>query len=182
MFKHLSVKWSLHGTTKLSVLQSKHVIHSMQILDVVLEVKKKTPALKSRYHFLHFTFLLKTLLFTSSEPIPGMVVRNVFRIRTFVQVHRTAFASHSHRIFRTFFAFSHFLIFLLYVLHLVHQNVVKIAKRSEKNTKKVRNANAMRKWNQNSHRTTTEKKFAFSHFFASHSHRTTIPDPYHSDI
>ncbi len=26
-----------------------------------------------------------------------------------------------------------------------------------------------------SHRTTTEKKIAYSHFFASHSHRTTIP-------
>jgi hypothetical protein len=36
----------------------------------------------------------------------------------------------------------------------------------------------MRKRNQNSHRIALlqKKSFAFSHFFASHSHRTTIPD------
>ncbi len=53
--------------------------------------------------------------------------------------------------------------------------------KSVKNVKKcekVWNANVMQKWNQNSHRITSHYYrnffFAFSHFFASHSHCTTI--------
>jgi hypothetical protein len=86
----------------------------------------------------------------------------------------------SHRI--AFFAFfSHFrtsLIFLLYVSQLVHQKSSTKCEKYEKNAKKVWNANAMRKWNQNSHRIAPlqQNNFAFSHFFASHSHLTTIPD------
>jgi hypothetical protein len=94
--------------------------------------------------------------------------------------HRTAFASHfSH--FRTF------LIFLLHVSHLLHQKVEQSAKKCEKkceksakNAKKcekVRNANAMRKWNQNSHRIAShyyrKKIRIFALFriaFASHYH------------
>ncbi len=82
-------------------------------------------------------------------------------------------SSHSHRTIRTF------LIFLLHVSQLVHQNVVESAKKCKKNAKKMRKSakcDAKMESKFASHRTTTETfLFAFSHFFASHSHRTTIP-------
>jgi hypothetical protein len=117
-----------------------------------------------------------------------MVVRKVFciRIRTFVQVHRIAFA---FRIRIAFFTlFSHFRTSLTFFLHfsqLVHQNLVKSAKKCEKIAKKcekcekVQNANAMQKWNQNSHRTTTGIFFRifalFCIAFASHYHPWFVP-------
>jgi hypothetical protein len=97
----------------------------------------------------------------------GMVVRKNFRIAF-------ALLAKAHRIalFAFFFAFSHFFQLLLSIFHdgcakklskVSVRKIHKICLKSEKNAQnmlkkkcekceKVRNANAMRKWNQNSHR------------------------------
>jgi hypothetical protein len=107
------------------------------------------------------------------------IVQKVFRIciHTFVRAHRIA--PLSHRIFRTFFfAFLHF--FDLFAASFT-VNAPKTSKKCEKNVRKMRKSakcecDAKMESKFASHRTTTEIFFfAFLHFFASHSHRTTIP-------
>ncbi len=93
-----------------------------------------------------------------------MVVRKLFRIAfaLFVKAHRSAlhysriaFASH-------FFAFLHFFqLFGRYFTINAPKSCEKCEKNMQKKVQKVRNGNAIQKWNQNSHRTTVTKKFAF---------------------
>ncbi len=115
-----------------------------------------------------------------------MVVRKLFRIAfaLLVTTHRIAFASHFFRIFALFppfwSLFHGYWTKNVWKVRKIHRLTIvyilgwKICEKCEK----VWNANAMRKRNQNSHRVALirPKKFAFSHFFASHSHRTTIPE------
>ncbi len=90
---------------------------------------------------------------------------------------------HSHRTFRVFALFPTFWsIFhgqctkkLWRCKNNAQKNAKKKKLRKCKECEKVRDANAMRKWNQNSHRTTvTIFFFAFSPFFASHYHPCVV--------
>jgi hypothetical protein len=122
--------------------------------------------------------------------------RIAFAFALLVKAHRIALFSHPHFAFAfririaLFALFSHFRTFstfLVDISRLMHKKVVKSARKLHKICKKVRkrekvrNANAMRKWNQNSHCIAShycnKKKSHFRIFFASHSHRTTIADP-----
>jgi hypothetical protein len=95
--------------------------------------------------------------------------------------HCTAFALHLYGIF---------LHFLLHVSQLAYQKVVKSAKKGDKNAKKVQNLQRyakkckMQTQCENGIKICitlhhySQKKNAFSHFFALHSHRTTILEIY----
>ncbi len=113
--------------------------------------------------------------------------RIAFAFALLVKAHRIALFSHRIRIalFALFSHFRTFSTFLVDISRLMHEKVVKSARKLHKICKKkCENAKKceMRMRCENGikirialHRTTVTKKIAFSRFFASHSHRTTIP-------
>ncbi len=115
------------------------------------------------------------------------------RIRSFlsklIASHRTFFASHSHRTFRIFFAFSPFLHLLgrYFTVNapksceMCETNAQNMKKRKKKNCENAKNAKkcGMRMRCEHGIKIRIASHYCnkfFSHFFASHSHRTTIPE------